>query len=235
MDIKTYEMLTGKVIPANKKTYFDAQIRRIQTKLENLLGYTLAPQNLYTELGKTQQDCSCSEVPEPGSLLLPDAVRGIYKVFPYNWKDLYLRVDPFYHVYQAKLVRVQQNSQFVTYKTFDNIRQEFMRDGIGVTIERCENCFCDCNCKDCVQLAVDADWVDFSKEGRSVPNDLLYLLCDMLDWYTDDKLNYTSESVTGHSWSKASNLVAPEKSEDALILLKRYAGPFGQVNRIPVI
>lgn len=235
MDVKTYEELTGKKIPENKVDYFQAQINRVQSKLENLLGYTLAPEHIYTELGKTQQECVCPDSPQTSDLLPADAVRGIVKIFPYNWKDQYLLTDPFYHVFNVKLGRVVDNYQFITLKTFDNFTPVMMNSGIGKSVEKCSTCFCECECKDCVQLIVDGDWVDFSDKGPSVPNDLLYLLCDMVDWYTDDSRFYQSESVTGHSWSRGSNNLAPEQEADAKILLARYTGPFGQVNRIPVL
>lgn len=234
MDIKTYEQLTGKTIPDNQIAYTTAQIKRVQTKLENLLGYTLAPENLYTEKGKTQADCSI-DTKDVGALEAPDPVKGIYKVFPCNWKDTYLLTDPFFHVYQAKLVKVIDNYQFITYETFDNVNQNMERGGIGLSIERCATCGCQISCNGCLQLAVDADWVDFSDEGRSVPNDLLYLLCDMIDYYTDASRNIQSESVTGHSWSKSNRYIPPEEEEDAKILLRRYAGPYGQIKRIPVL
>lgn len=235
MDVQVYERLTGKSVAKDKVQYFQAQIDRVQSKLENILGYTLAPQHIYSELGKTKQECVCPNSPESADLLPPDAVQGIVKIFPYNWKDQYLMVDPFYQVYKVKLGRIVGNNQFITLKTFDEFDQKMMSGGIGKAIEKCSGCLCSCECKDCVQLVVDADWVDFSDKGRSVPNDLLYLLCDMVDYYTDESRKYQSESVTGHSWTRGSENIAPEKEEDALILLSRFTGPFGQVNRIPVL
>ena len=234
MDLAKYEELTGVIIPESKRDYYNAQIKRVQSKLETLLGFTLEPSDIYSELGKTQVDCVCPDIPESSSLLPPDVVKGIYKVFPYNSKDKFFHIDPFLEVYNVKLVRVLDNRQFITYKTFETFTKQYMTQGIGKYIERCETCFCDCACKDCVQLAVDADWVDFTSESSDIPDDLLYLWCDMIDYYADPTHDIKSESVDGHSWSKG-DVLAPEEKEGIKLLLRRYAGPFGSIIRIPTI
>lgn len=234
MNLERYTELTGKVIPESKKDYYNAQIKRIQTKLETILGYTLEPQDLYIELGKTQKECVCPNIPESSSLLPSDAVRGIYKVFPYNSKDRFLHIDPFIDVYNVKLVKVLDNHQFITFKTFENFTKQYMTQGIGNYIEKCLDCSCDCGCKNCVQLAVDADWVDFTEEISQIPNDLMYLWCDMIDYYSDLSKDIKSESVDGHSWSRG-DIEAPEKTETAQLLLRRYAGPYGSIVRTPTI
>lgn len=234
MNLERYEQLTGVKIPQSRRAYFEAQIKRVQTKLETLLGYTLESLNLYAELGKSQRECVCPDIPQSSSLLPADPVRGIYKVFPYNYKDRFLHIDPFIDVYNVKLVRVLENRQFVTYKTFETFTKQYMSHGIGNYVEKCDTCFCDCDCKDCVQLAVDADWIDFTDEDSDIPDDLLYLWCDMIDFYADQTRNIKSESVDGHSWSKG-EIVAPEDERQMQLLLRRYAGPFGSVIRMPTI
>lgn len=234
MDIKKYEELTGLIVPESKYTYYTAQIKRVQRKLETLLGYTLQPQNLYTELGKTQTECFCPNIPESSSLLPPDAVRGIYKVFPYNYKDKVLHIDPFVDVYAVKLVRTMESRQFITYKTFETFTKQYMSQGIGNHIEKCETCFCNCDCKDCVQLAVDADWIDFTEDSTDIPDDLLYLWADMVTYYADPTHDIKSESVDGHSWSKG-DVKPPEEAAEMQLLLRRYAGPFGSITRMPTI
>lgn len=233
MNLERYEQLTGRTIPASQRAYYEAQIKRVQAKLETILGYTLTPKHIYTELGKSQRECICPDIPESSSLLPPDAVRGIVKVFPYNSKDIFLHVDPFYDVYSVKLVRVNENYSYITYKTFETFTKQYMANGIGNHIEKCETCFCNCDCKDCVQLAVDANWVDFT-EDEDLPDDLLYLWCDMVDFYADPAKDIKSESVDGHSWSKG-DIVAPEDLETTKLLLRRYAGPYGTITRIPTI
>lgn len=234
MDLAKYELLTGKIVPESQRAYYQAQIRRVQSKLETLLGYTLTPTQLYTELGKSQRECVCPDIPATESLLPSDPVRGIIKVFPYNYKDKFLHTDPFEEVYNVKLVRVLDNRQFITYKTFETYTKQYMQNGIGNHIEKCETCFCNCDCKDCVQLAVDADWVDFTEEGEGIPDELLYLWCDMIDYYADPTKDIKSESVDGHSWSKG-DIKAPEEEQSAKLLLKRFAGPYGTATRIPTV
>lgn len=230
MDLERYEELTGKIIPESKRTYYEAQIKRVQTKLETLLGFTFSPSALYNELGKSQIECVCPDIPQSDTLLPPDEAKGIVKIFPYNSKDKFLHTDPFKAVYNVKLVRVLEDKSFITYKTFETFTTQYMGEGIGKYVEKCETCFCNCDCKDCVQLAVDADWLDL----EDLPDDLLYLWCDMIDFYADPTRNIKSESVDGHSWSKG-DIVAPEDLDLAKALLARYAGPYGVVARIPTI
>lgn len=234
MNLEKYEKLTGIIIPEDKRAYYEAQIKRVQTKLETLLGYTLEPQHIYIELGKAQQECICPDIPQSAKLLPADPVRGIIKVFPYNYKDKYLHIDPFKDVYKVKLVKVDENHQFVTVKTFEHFNKQYMQQGIGNHIEKCQTCFCDCECKDCVQLAVDADWIDFTEEDDDIPDDLWYLWCDMIDYYADPDRDIKSESVDGHSWSRG-DIKAPWEREDVKLLLKRYAGPFGAITRMPTL
>ena len=118
MDLQKYTELTGITIPPNRQSYYTAQINRVKIKLETLLGFTLTPSNIYTELGKSQVDCVCPDIPETSSLLPPDTVKGIIKVFPYNYKDKFLATDPFKDVYNVKLVKVLDDKSFITYKTF---------------------------------------------------------------------------------------------------------------------
>ena len=234
MDLDKYEELMGITIPESKRTYFEAQIKRVQSKLETILGYTLKAKHLYKELGKTQLECICPNIPESSSLLPPDEVKGIIKVFPYNYKDKFLHIDPFYDVYNVKLGKVLDDKSFITYKTFEYFTKQFMQQGIGNHIERCVNCLCDCDCKDCVQLIVDANWIDFTDEESDIPDDLLYLWCDMVNYYADPTKDIKSESVDGHSWSRG-DITAPEETLEGKLLLQRYAGPYGSITRMPTI
>ncbi len=232
MDLEKFQSLTGITIPENKKAFYLAQIKRVQSKLETLLGFTLSPQSsLFTELGKAEG--SCPNTPEPLHLTQPDAVRGIIKLFPYNQKDKFLHIDPFYDVYSIKLVKTKNNRQFVTYKTFEYWTKQYKNGGIGNYIEECPTCYCDCDCKNCLQLAVDADWVDF-QEDQNLPDELLYLFADMVIFYTDDTRDIKSESVDGHSWSRDVRK-APEDTVESQLLLSKYAGPFGSVKKVPTI
>lgn len=233
MNLEKFQALTGITVPESKKAFYEAQIRRVQNKMETLLGFTLEPQALYRELGKAQNEWSCSSTPEPSQLLPADGVKGIIKLFPYNKKDKFLHIDPFHDVYSAKLVKVSSDKGFITYKIFDNMAKQFKNGGIGNYLERCPKCHCNCECNDCLQLAVDADWVDFS-EDEEIPNELLYLWADMVIYYADPYRNIKSESVEGHSWSKG-NITAPEESVESKLLLSKYAGPYGSVKKVPTI
>ena len=224
----------GITIPDSKRAYYEAQIKRIQSRLETLLGFTLKASHIYDELGKSQVECVCPDIPESSSLLPPDEVKGIIKIFPYNYKDKFLHVDPFYHVYNVKLGKVLEDKTFITYKTFDNFTTQYMSQGIGKYIELCPTCFCDCDCKDCVQLIVDADWIDFTETESDIPDDLLYLWCDMVNYYADPDKDIKSESVDGHSWSKG-DITAPEETLNSKLLLQKYAGPYGSITWIPTI
>lgn len=228
MDIAKYTKLTGKTIAASNEAVFNATVRRTKAMLETLLGFTLKAENLYNELGKSRDDCACSNV-ETSNLLEPDEEQGVYKLFPYNSNDRYFHVDPFKEVYKVKLVRVVQETNFVTIRTFENVKPQFERSGIGKYIENCFDCMCDCDCDGCVQLAVDAEWLNCAD---CLPDDILYLWADMIDYQMDCKKNIKSESVEGHSWSK-DNTKSPEVLPHNILLLKRYAGPYGSISVMP--
>lgn len=225
MDIKKYTQLTGKTVSEAEKPAFNAMIRRTRAMLETLLGFTLNPENLYRELGKSRRDCACPNV-DTSTLLPADEAEGVYKLFPYNSLDRYFHVDPFKEVYKVKLVYVEGNGEFVTIKEFKNAKPQYGRDGIGNYIEKCLECVCDCSCDDCVQLAVDADWLD------CLPDDLMYLWADMIDYQLDCTKDLKSQSVEGHSWAKADTR-SPEELPHNVLLLKRYAGPYGSVAVMP--
>lgn len=230
MDIEMYEKLTGIVISANRRAYYEAQIKRVQSKLETLLGFTLEPLALYKELGKSQTECVCPDIPQSDTLLPADEVKGIIKLFPYNYKDKFLHTDPFTEVYSAKLVKVLDNREFITYKTFEHFTEQYMSQGIGKYIEKCQTCFCDCDCKDCLQLAIDGNWLALP----NLPDDLMYLWADMVTYYADPAKDIKSESVDGHSWSKG-DIKAPEQQDAVKLLLTRYAGPYGSITKMPTL
>lgn len=227
MDIKKYTKLTGKSVSESETATFNATIRRTKAMLETLLGFTLAPSDLYNELGKAQADCACPKV-DTSTLLAPDEAQGVYKLFTYNKNDRFLFVDPFKEIYSVKLVYLETDSDFVTVKTLENTKAQHGRDGIGKYIENCQTCACECDCDGCVQLAVEADWLD------CYPDDILYLWCDMIDYELDCNKGYKSESVDGHSWSKTNDAISrPETLPQNVLLLKRYAGPYGSVAVMP--
>ena len=240
MNSKKYTELTGITISEADKTLFEAQVRRTRIALETMLGFTLSRDkintNIYNELGKTNKDCFCLSVNTSTEVLQdPDEVENAYRLFRFNKKDRYFEVDPFTAVHSVKLVKIQQgqeNGEGITIKTFDKdkIRLQLGRDGIGKYIERCRECMCDCNCNgDCVQLAVDADWLF----DDCLPIDLLDVWADMVQYQMDCKKDIRSESMIGYSYTKFDR-VDPETTPKNIAILQRYAGPYGSVSVMPI-
>lgn len=243
MDLSKYEELTGRSISTGKTAFMTAQLKRAQSMLETLLGYTLSPENVatnfYNELGKTTSECACPSV-DTEDLTDPDDVVGAYRLYDYNHLDQFFHVDPFSKINKVKLVYVKQGDgdNGVTIKTFSDgeIKVRIGRDGIGKYIEHCQDCLCVCSCDyNCVQLAVDAEWlwgVDGDDEAIEMPVELQYVLTDMVTWYGDPKLNVKSESITTHSYTRFDN-TPPEQEPMNLSVIKRYAGPHGSVTTQP--
>jgi hypothetical protein len=239
MTIAEYTALTGITVPSTKTAIVTATIARTQSMLETLLGYTLNPDqvqtNLYNELGKSSQNCFCPSV-NLENLQDPDAVVGAYRLYRYNELDKYFHVDPFSKLNAVKLVYIKagDNPNGITIKTFttSEIRVNAGRDGIAKYIEHCMDCLCTCDCQDCVQLAVDANWL--WPEGSDIPSDLQYLWADMVTWYSDSKnKGIKSETIDTHSYTRFDK-TAPEQEPQNLAVIKRYAGPYGSVSGMPV-
>lgn len=205
--------------------------------LEIMLGFTLNSNNVqtnnYIELGKAINECSCPNV-DTQSLLPADEIVGAYRIYNYNKKDKFYHIDPAANIYTVKLICMKQSEgdpepSGVTMKTFDinAIRLHTNNHGFINYIERCTNCLCEC---DCVQLAVDADWL---WEDDDMPLDLKYLWVDMINFYSDTKNNIKSESIDSHSYTKG-DTKAPETEAHNIAILKKYAGPKGSVTVQPV-
>lgn len=222
-----YTELTG--IAVSDEALITAQIRRTKSMLETLLGYPLSKQgasvNLYNELGKSQTECACPDV-DTENLNPADDVIGAYRLFSFNPHDAFLAVDPFTQLNAVKLVFVKQGEEpnGVTIRTLDpdEVRMQIGRSGWSKYIQRCEACICTCDCTDCVQLAVDANWMFES----CLPDDLMYVWADMVTYYADCKRNIKSESITTHSYTKFDN-TPPESEPVTLATIQRYAGPNG--------
>lgn len=231
MNLAKYEELTGITVAQSQQNQVNAQIKRTRIALESLLGYTLDKKrradNQYEELGKSQSDCGCNDLDGPFND--PDEVQGAYRLFPYNPKDKYFEVDPFIKVYAVKLVHVkigEDDTNGVTIRTFedDEIRVQ-VRGGFSKYIERCDDCLCICNCNDCVQLAVDADWL----YDGCLPDDLLYLWSDMVTYEINCKKDIKRETLGSHSYEKFDR-TKPQEIPDNLKVLQKYAGPNGTAN-----
>lgn len=238
MNIAKYEELTGTTVPDSDVARVTAQLARTQSMLETMLGYTLDPDltntNLYNELGKTQLECACPNV-DTENLDPPDPVVGAYRLFNYNTLDKFIQVDPFIQINKVKLVYLRPGSgdNGVTMKTFDSdeVRIHQGRDSWSKYLERCLNCFCVCDCNNCVQLAVDAEWG--WDEPEDIPDEILYVQAEMARWYSDVKKDIRSQSIDSHSYTKFDRS-APESEPYNLSVIKRYAGPNGSVMVMPV-
>lgn len=225
MDISTYEQLTGLVVSATDEAKILAQIDRTQSILEGLLGFsidpTIASENQYVETGKTKTDCPCDT---PDDLDPADQVISAYRLFPYNKDDHYLVIDPATVINAVKLVR-----NGVTFKTIDDFRANY-KNGYIKYLEQIK-CWCTCNdyC-DQVQLAVDASWLgsDIDYNEIPLPNDLLRVWADMVNFYSDPKNNIKSETLGTHSYTKFTN-DPPEMLLVNISTIKKYAGPNGSI------
>lgn len=236
MDLSKYQTLSGITVSSSDQVRVSAIINRTRSTLETMLGFTLDPSkvstNFYNELGKTQIECPCPSV-DTDNLLEPDDIVDSYRLFTYNKNDKFFHVDPFIQLNSVKLVIVRQGEEpnGVTVKTYssDNIRIDSGFNNIQKYLRETEGCFCNTDCGDNVQLAVDASWLF---EG-CLPDDLKYLWVDMINYYSDCKKDIKSESVNTHSYTKT-EIVKPEEEESNIAILKKYAGPFGSVIRRPI-
>lgn len=232
MTIAKFQELTGTTVPASKTTLVTAQLKRAENTLESLLGYPLCKNevsdNLYEELGKTQQEC---EFDIDGTLEDPDEVQGAYRLFPYNKLDAFYHLDPFITVYAVKLVfiKVGEEPNGVTVKTFEDNNIRINKDlGIKKYLQlvNCGECLCVSTCSNQYRpmLAVDADWL----YEDCLPNDLLYLWTDLVSQESDLKGNIKSETLGPHSYTKfdKGNVLGLFSS---VALLSRYSGPNGLI------
>lgn len=236
MDPSIYENLTGTDLSTVNEAQVSATITRTQSMLETMLGFTLdtdqPTQNLYNELGKSQRECACPSV-DAEDLDDPDEVQGAYRLFDYNDLDQYIWIDPVITLYKVKLVYIKpgEDDTGVTLKTFSNdeIRIHQSRGTLKKYLERCLNCFCSCECTNCVQLAIDADWA-----FTEIPQDLQLVWTDMVAWYSDPKtrMKIKSETIDTHSYTKFDN-TPPEMEPYNLSVIQKYAGPHGSATVIP--
>lgn len=240
MDIEKYQELTGITVESSDISTVNAQIRRTRITLETMLGYTLnktkAGVNQYEEKGKAKVECPFRGlISDINDLELDpaDTVDGSYRLYPYHKNDLYIEVDPFTKLYKVKLVFLQAGDEpnGITHKTFsDGKVRVHKRNGIAKYIERCKECFCLCDCDDCVQVAVEADWLN----EDCIPEDLQMVWADMVEFYTDPKGDIIAETLGTHSYKRAESK-APEELNETIAIIKKYAGPNGSVNTTIVV
>lgn len=238
MNLDKYIELSGMTVPTSREAFVKAQIRRVKTILESKLGYPLdskaAETNRYKELGKTTSDFVLSV--DLDALTEPDEVVGSYRVFNYNDRDELLAIDPAEIIHAVKLVYLMggDTPNGITIKTFDadEFRVHLSAGNIQKYILPTDNCWwgwwdrCGCEDHSRVQLAIDADWKDFT----CLPDDLRYLWADMVTYYVDPQKNLRSQTLGSHSWTKIA-VEHPEDSVESIAMLKRYAGPNGSLSR----
>lgn len=222
MTTAEYEALTG--ITVTDEARVDALIGKTQATLEALLGYSLTDsgENFYNEIGKTSLECPCPNIDSDN--LLPPDVPGDYEIlsyrlYSYNHKDKYVAVDPFTVIRSVKLVK-----DGITLKTFeDSEYRVHYKNGFAKYLEMCDGCFCQTDCTNCVQLAVDAEWLE-------APLDLQYVWADMVTFYNTENHDIKSETLGSHSYTRFDN-TAPESLENNLVILAKYVGPNGSLYR----
>lgn len=240
MTLAEYQTITGITVPSNQIGVVTAQLQRSQNILESLLGWsldeTIAATNQYFELGKSVDQCPffIQNNNDTDNLLPPDdpAVVGAYRLYHYNRSDVNLPFDPFTALHAVKLVFVRPTAtpNGITHKTFKGHDLNVItRNNVSKYVARDKSRFwCNCECEyDCVQIAVDADWLGI--DSSALPKDLLYVWTDMVTYYTDCKFNVKLELLGGHRVEKWVN-EKPEELANNLAIIKKYAGPNGSVN-----
>lgn len=234
MTIAQYQDLTGITVATADQARYNAQIVRTRQILESMLGFSLlkskTSENLYEELGKSALDYKIPA--DDADLLPPDTVTGAYRLYGYNEHDAFFHVDPFTQLNSVKLVFIRMGGEpnGITIKTFesDEMRVQKGMGGISKFIQKCEDCFdlVVCECKECVQLAVDADWLYDS----CLPQDINYIWADMVTYYADCKKDIKSETLGTHQYTKFDNQ-KPEDTDSNRAILTKYAGPYGSLTR----
>lgn len=246
MTIQEYQTLTGTTVSESDATRMKAVIRRAETKLEALLGYSLSRQKRWTELGKlshTNFTQHLSSLPLGDgvldTLLPPDEEYGTTQLFNLDELDTHIRISPAKQFYRAKLVRPINNGEFITVYDLEYATPYMNNASLTVAITRNQRWFTwswwtslSRFSRDNLMLAVDADFVNVCDANRYP--DLAYLLTDMIDYYSHPSYsvmgNLTSESIDTHSYTRASTGLdsassAPEGQSSAKRIIEKYAGP----------
>ena len=243
MTIAEYQNLTGTTVSDADTTRMKAIIRRSETRLETLLGYSLSKQKTWTELGKVQYDgyTSFPSLPLGGdpNLIEADPVNGDIQLFSFDTLDTHLRINPAKEVYRAKLVLPVSEDEFVTVYELNNITPYLNAAGLVTAITRYSTWFTwdwwnslMWTDRRNLMLAVDADFVNIC-DANKYP-DLAYLLADMITYYADPTYsvmgNIRSETIDSHSYTRAATGTTPDNSAPegqmaSKRIIEKYAGP----------
>ena len=169
------------------------------------------------------------------ALLLPDQEEGEIKLFNFDPEASQLAIDPAKYIYTIKLVvPLRGNSEeFVTVKELEKVMPRVItrQNNLIRYVERCSSwptSLCGCQCRGCVMLAVDGEWL------KTVPESMQFVVTDLIAYYMrhpfslDSVRTVKSESVDGHSVS-----YGDDETIDSIIdtpefakMVADYAGPF---------
>lgn len=252
MTIAEYQTLTGTTVATTDEVRMKAVIRRSESRLETLLGYSLSKQKKWSELGKVQYS---GLVPFPSlplgdaviaNLLPPDDQTGNYQLFHFDERDTHLRINPAKEVYSAKLVLPVDSDEFVTVAELNNVTPYLNQAGLVTALTRYTTWFgwtwwtsLSWSSRSKLMLAVDASYVNVCDVDKYP--DLAYLLADMATYYSDPNYslvgNLRSESIDSNSYSRASTGTTPDKASpegqaSSIITIEKYAGPAAFRKRI---
>lgn len=242
MTIGEYQNLTGTTVSDADTARMKAIIRRSETRLETLLGYSLTKQKQWTERGKVQySDYSLFPSLPLGSATLLDAdtPTGDIQLFSFDTLDTHLRINPAKEIYKVKLVLPVSEDEFITVYELDHVTPYLNAAGLVTAVTRYSTWFTWgwwnsllWSDRRNLMLAVDGDFVNVCDANRYP--DLAYLLADMVTYYADPNYsvmgNIRSETQDSYSYSRAStgstpDSAAPEGQMTAKRIIEKYAGP----------
>lgn len=245
MTIAEYQELTGTTVSQADVPRVTAAIRKSETKLGTLLGYSLSKQQKWTELGKVQYSGLTPFPSLPVSdevidnLTPADQQTGDIQLFNLDSLDTHIRINPAKEVYKAKIVLPVNRDEFITIYDLDNATPYLNATSLVVAITRYTSWFTWTwwnsllwTDRNSLMLAVDADYINVC-DANKYP-DLAYLLADMVTYYSDPNYsvmgNIRSESIDSHSYSRAStgttpDSAAPEGQASSRMIIEKYAGP----------
>lgn len=240
--VELYQTLTGKKVATQLIPQYMAWGRRAIRELENKLGWSFDSPTSVNVLGCTPNGCECDI--DVSKLKEAPEEQGSFRFFPIDARTPFIHTDPFTKVYAVYLCKVEpeginitsDDGDVVVMTQIEKFTPRYCNSTFGKYIQACEEvstcqAICNQDCTNCSALLVDADWVS----AGNLPDDLLYLLCDYIDWMANSGVanrNIKSESVDGHSvsygnWQDSEPYLNP--SDVAIIQL--YAGPYGMVDR----
>ena len=245
MTIAEYQTLTGTTVSETDTPRVTAAIRKAETKLETLLGYSLSKQKTWIELGKVQFSGLTPFPSLPVSdevianLSPADQQTGDIQLFNLDALDTHIRINPAREVYKAKIVLPVNEDEFITIYDLENATPYLNNTGLVVAIVRYSAWFTwawwnslPLGDRSKLMLAVDAEYINCI-DAKNYP-ELAYLLADMVTYYSNPSYsvmgNIRQESIDSHSYSRAStgstpDSSAPEGQSTSKMIIEKYAGP----------